>query len=146
MPESADRHEIRIRITGTNNPQQDIDDLRAWLEREPWLNRQEHGWEQRPHPTDERNHTADGPDLGDMAVGVDDLILVIVGAVAAELTKGMTIALREWLRRRREERAAGEVPAVSVGTDGELSAVGDAGPEHPDPGSPAQESGSTRED
>lgn len=143
MPESADRHEIRIRITGTNNPQQDVDDLQAWLEREPWLTRQEHSWEQRPHPAREAGHP-DEPDLGDMAVGVDDLILVIVGAVAAEVTKGLSIALREWLRRRKEERAAGEVPAVEVGAGGEVHTVGET--ERPDPGSPAQGSGSTVED
>ncbi|MEU9120791.1 hypothetical protein AB0C96_13190 [Streptomyces sp. NPDC048506] len=147
MPESADRHEgrheISIRVTGTNNPQQDLDDLRAWLEREPWLTRQEHSWEQRPHPAPETG-PPDGPDLGDMAVGVDDLILVIVGAVATEVTKGLSIALREWLRRRKEERAAGEAPAVDVGTGGEVHTVGDT--TRRDPGSPAHGGGSTVED
>ncbi|MGW1378330.1 hypothetical protein ACWD6P_29225 [Streptomyces sp. NPDC002446] len=145
MPESAGHHEIRIRITGTNNPQQDIDDLRAWLEREPWLTRREHAWEQRPRPAHEADGTdpAAAPGPADMAVGVDDLILVIVGAVAAEAAKGLGIALREWLRRRKEERAEGEVPAVDVGTGGELHAVGDT--ERPDPGSPAHEGGSTGE-
>ncbi|MEU9502099.1 hypothetical protein [Streptomyces sp. NPDC048196] len=141
MPEHVDHHEdrqeIRLRVTGTDNPQQDLDDLRAWLEREPWLGRREHTWEHRPQPP---HLTADGDEPGpaDMAVGVDDLILVIVGAIATEVTKGMSIAVREWLRRRKEERAAGEEPAVEV--------VGDGGPARPDPGSPAHESGSTGED
>ncbi|MFI6770124.1 hypothetical protein [Streptomyces sp. NPDC050355] len=145
MPESAGHHEIRIRITGTNNPQQDIDDLQVWLEREPWLSRRDHTWEQRPRPAQDAAGTdgaaAAGP--GDMAVGVDDLILVIVGAVAAEVTKGLGIALREWLRRRKEERAEGEAPAVDAGTGGELQAVGDT--DRPDPGGPAREGGSTGE-
>ncbi|ARH90618.1 MULTISPECIES: hypothetical protein [Streptomyces] len=141
MPESAARHEIRIRVTGTNNPQQDIDDLRAWLEREPWLNRREHSWEQRPRPAGTADGT-DGAEPADMAVGVDDLILVLVGAVATELTKGLGIALREWLRRRKEERAEGEAPAVDVGAGGQVQAVG----ESPEPGSPAHGSGSTGED
>ncbi|MEV0374255.1 hypothetical protein AB0I10_31385 [Streptomyces sp. NPDC050636] len=141
MPESADRQEIRIRITGTDNPHQDIEDLKAWLEREPWLRHQGHDWTVRPAPAD-ATHGTDETDLGDMAVGVDDLILVIVGAVAAELTKSLSIALREWLRRRREERAEGEEPAVVV--------IGDAGrpgeaPQAPDPGGPADEGGSTRQ-
>ncbi|GAO12507.1 hypothetical protein NCG97_28925 [Streptomyces lydicamycinicus] len=145
MPQRADRHEIRIRITGTNNPDQDVEDLKAWLEREPWLNRRSHDWELRP--AQERD---DGP--GDMAIGVDDLILVVVGAVAAEITKSLGIALREWLRRRREERDTGERPAVAVGGgDGELRALGEPGPgaaapERPDPGSPANEGGSTAGD
>lgn len=149
MPESAAHHEIRIRITGTNNPQQDIDDLQAWLEREPWLSRQEHTWEQRPaHGTDDTEGTDDtdgaaGPAPRDMAVGVDDLILVVVGAVAAEMAKGLGIALREWLRRRKEERAEGEVPAIDVGTGDEVHAVGDT--ERPGPGGPAREGGSTGE-
>ncbi|MEU5210527.1 hypothetical protein [Streptomyces sp. NPDC020742] len=144
MPERAGHQEIRIRVTGTNNPQQDIDDLRAWLEREPWLTRQEHSWHQRPRPAD----AADGADgarrtrPADMAVGVDDLVLVLVGAVATEVTKGLSIALREWLRRRREERAEGEEPAVVAGTGGAVHEVGSG---HPDPGSPAQGSGSTGE-
>ncbi|GAA2317801.1 hypothetical protein OHT20_29660 [Streptomyces caniferus] len=147
MPQSADRHEIRIRITGTNNPDQDIEDLKAWLEREPWLDRRRHDWLLRPRPADGSDH---GP--GDMAVGVDDLILVVVGAVAAEIAKSLGIALQEWLRRRREERDTGERPAVAVGSgDGDLQALGDAGPgavapEHPDPGSPADGSGSTAGD
>ncbi|MGW7490306.1 hypothetical protein [Streptomyces sp. NPDC054786] len=147
MTQRADRHEIRIRITGTNNPEQDIEDLKAWLEREPWLDRRRHDWELRPRPADESD---DGP--RDMALGVDDLILVIVGAVAAEVTKSLSIALQEWLRRRREERDTGERPAVAVGGgDGDLHALGDAGPgavapERPDPGSPADESGSTAGD
>ena len=58
MPQSADRHEIRIRITGTNNPDQDIEDLKAWLEREPWLDRRRHDWLLRPRPQDESD---DGP-------------------------------------------------------------------------------------
>ncbi|MGW7577140.1 hypothetical protein [Streptomyces sp. NPDC054765] len=147
MPQRADRHEIRIRITGTNNPDQDIEDLKAWLEREPWLDRRQHDWALRPRPADEGD---DGP--GEMAAGVDDLILVIVGAVATEITKSLSIALQEWLRRRREERDTGERPAVAVGGgDEDLRALGDAGPdapspEHPDPGSPADGSGSTAGD
>ncbi|MGW2920477.1 hypothetical protein ACWDBF_21800 [Streptomyces angustmyceticus] len=147
MPQRADRHEIRIRITGTNNPEQDIEDLKAWLEREPWLDRRRHDWLLRPRPA---GGGADGP--GDMAVGVDDLILVVVGAVAAEITKGLGIALQEWLRRRREERDTGERPAVAVGAgDGDPRPLDEAGPgaaapEHPDPGSPADGSGSTAGD
>lgn len=147
MPQSADRHEIRLRITGTNNPDQDIEDLRAWLEREPWLDRHGHDWQLRPRPA---NESDDGP--GDMAAGLDDLILVIIGAVTGEITKSLTIALQEWLRRRREERDSGERPAVAVGAgDGDLRALGDPGPataapEHPDPGSPADGSGSTAGD
>ncbi|MEU7177676.1 MULTISPECIES: hypothetical protein [Streptomyces] len=150
MPESAGREEIRLRIRGTDNPQQDLADLTAWLEREPWLRRRQHLWETRPpHETEADDGAGDGP--RDMAVGVDDLILVVVGAVAGEITKSLTFALREWLRRRREERAAGEEPALSVGDDGGLRPVGDAGPHgaapgHPDPGSPAHEGGSTGED
>ncbi|UQA96166.1 hypothetical protein [Streptomyces halobius] len=52
MPQSADRQEIRIRITGTDNPHQDIEDLKAWLEREPWLRHQPHDWTVRPGPAD----------------------------------------------------------------------------------------------
>ncbi|MFG2529705.1 hypothetical protein [Streptomyces sp. NPDC048516] len=143
MPQSADRHEIRLRITGTNNPDQDIEDLKAWLEREPWLDGPGHGWLLRPRSEDGSD---DGP--GDMAAGLDDLILVIIGAVTGEITKSLTIALQEWLRRRREERGTGERPAVAVGAgDGDLRALDDAGPgtaspEHPDPGSPADGSGS----
>jgi hypothetical protein len=121
MPESADREEIRfrIRVTGTNNPQQDNADLRAWLEREPWLARRPYDWEAEPRPD-----AADTSGRGDMAVGIDDLILVVVGAAAAELAKGMGIALREWLRRRREERAAGEAPAVAADEgDGRLRQI-----------------------
>ncbi|WP_030411720.1 hypothetical protein [Streptomyces sp. NRRL S-1448] len=147
MPEHVDHHEdrqeIRLRVTGTDNPQQDLDDLRAWLEHEPWLGRREHTWEHRPQPP----HPAgdgDGSGPADMAVGVDDLVLVIVGAIATEVTKGLSIALREWLRRRKEERAAGEEPAVEiVGDGGSRPAVG---PVPPDPGGPAHESGSTGED
>ncbi|MFE1176472.1 hypothetical protein [Streptomyces sp. NPDC058773] len=145
MPQRADRHEIRIRISGTNNPDQDAEDLKAWLEREPWLNGRPHDWELRPAV--ERD---EGP--GDMAIGVDDLILVVVGAVAAEISKSMGIALREWLRRRKEERDTGERPAVAVADgDGALRALGDQGPDapapgHPDPGSPANGSGSTAGD
>ncbi|UZJ31938.1 hypothetical protein [Streptomyces endophytica] len=147
MPEHADHHEdrqeIRLRVTGTDNPQQDLDDLRAWLEREPWLSRRDHTWELRPQPTPTADNAAnaddgDEPGPADMAVGVDDLILVIVGAIVTEVTKGMSIAVREWLRRRKEERAAGERPAVEV--------IGDGGPGRPDPGNPAHESGSTGED
>ncbi|TJZ51163.1 hypothetical protein FCH28_21990 [Streptomyces piniterrae] len=153
MPESADRQEIRIRITGTNNPQQDNADLTAWLEREPWLTRQRHEWVTRTRPVDKADGpdgqdgsgAADGTDLGDMAVGVDDLVLVIVGAITAEITKSLSIAVREWLRRRKQDRAAGEQPAVAVGGDGGAPAPGDASPEHPDPGGPASEGGSTRE-
>ncbi|MEI5136356.1 caspase family protein [Streptomyces libani] len=94
MPEHADRQEIRIRITGTNNPEQDVEDLKAWLEREPWLSRRPHDWELRP-----AGEPDEGP--GDMAIGIDDLILVVVGAAAAEITKSLGIALREWLRRRQ---------------------------------------------
>ncbi|MFK0266186.1 hypothetical protein ACIQU1_33350 [Streptomyces angustmyceticus] len=147
MPQRADRHEIRIRITGTNNPDRDVEDLKAWLEREPWLDRRRHDWLLRPRPAD---GGAEGP--GDMAVGIDDLILVVVGAVAAEITKGLGIALQEWLRRRREERDTGERPAVAVGAgDGDLHPLdepgpGAAAPEHPDPGSPADGSGSTAGD
>ncbi|MCR8579310.1 effector-associated constant component EACC1 [Streptomyces sp. Isolate_219] len=145
MPEHADRQEIRIRITGTNNPEQDVEDLKAWLEREPWLSQRSHDWELRPV-----GEPDEGP--GDMAIGIDDLILVVVGAAAAEITKSLGIALREWLRRRREERDTGERPAVAVGGgDGELRALGDPGPDVPapersDPGSPANGGGSTAGD
>ncbi|MFJ6753177.1 hypothetical protein ACIQNI_34150 [Streptomyces sp. NPDC091266] len=150
MPQHADRQEIRLRITGTNNPQQDNADLKAWLEREPWLARRPHEWEQRARPDDAAGG-ADRPGRGDMAVGVDDLILVVVGAAAAEVAKGLGIALREWLRRRREERAAGEQPALEAGGGGGgLRQVGDglphgAAPGRPDPGSPAAEGGNTPE-
>ncbi|MFG2141991.1 hypothetical protein [Streptomyces sp. NPDC048650] len=128
MPDSADRdeirQEIRIRITGTHNPEQDGADLRAWLEREPWLTSRRHDWALRPRPAAEGADEA-GP--ADMAVGVDDVILVVVGAVAAEITKSLTIALQEWLRRRKEERSAGEEPAVVVGEgDGALRELGGA--------------------
>ncbi|MFH8569876.1 hypothetical protein [Streptomyces sp. NPDC017993] len=150
MPDKADRHEIRIRVTGTNNAHQDIEDLKAWLEREPWLAHQRHDWTLRPRPTD-GDGAADERDLGDMAIGIDDLVLVLIGTVAAEVTKSLSIALREWLRRRREERAAGEQPAVAVGGDGGLAPVGDPGPrgtapERPDPASRSTEGGSAGED
>ncbi|MFJ9614523.1 hypothetical protein [Streptomyces noursei] len=150
MPESADRHEIRIRVAGTNNPSQDIDDLTAWLEREPWLTRHQHDWRRRPRP--EESPGRDAAD-GAMAVGVDDLVLVVVGAVAAEITKGLGIALREWLRRRREAREEGEEPTVAVGAGPQVHDIGE-GPQQPaDPGSArprtgsrADEDGSTGED
>lgn len=149
MPQCADRHEIRIRITGTNNPDQDIEDLKSWLEREPWLARRQYDWALRPRPADAYD---DGDAPRDMAVGVDDLVLVIVGAVAAEITKSLSIALKEWLRRRREERDTGERPAVAVGAGaGGLRALADEGPgvpapEPPDPGRPDDGSGSTAGD
>lgn len=152
MPQRADRHEIRIRVTGTNNPDQDIEDLKTWLAREPWLARRQYDWALRPRPADARDGANGDPAApGDMAVGVDDLVLVIVGAVAAEITKSLSIALKEWLRRRREERDTGERPAVAVGGDGGLRALGDEGPGAPapgapDPGSPDDGSGSTAGD
>ncbi|MFJ9852115.1 hypothetical protein [Streptomyces sp. NPDC101150] len=139
MSGSADRREggqgngresgqgIRIRITGTNDAERDAADLRAWLEREPWLTQRRHNWTQRPRPAGE---SGGGDESGpaDMAVGVDDLILVVVGAVAAEITKSLTIALQEWLRRRREDRADGEEPSVTVGEgDGGLRELGPEG-------------------
>ncbi|MEU9117720.1 hypothetical protein AB0D04_39825 [Streptomyces sp. NPDC048483] len=138
MPNSADRHEsgqeIRIRIAGTNNPAQDAADLRAWLEREPWLAQRRHEWTQRARPAG-GSEDADESGPADMAIGVDDLVLVVVGAVAAEITKSLTIALQEWLRRRKEERATGERPSVRVGEgDGGLRELGGA------------EGGSTAED
>ncbi|MGD3104773.1 hypothetical protein [Streptomyces sp. YGL11-2] len=164
MPESAARDEvreatgdeIRIRITGTNNPHQDIEDLKAWLEREPWLARRRHDWDRRPRPADERAAQApgDAPDLHDMAIGVDDLVLVVVGAVVTEVTKSLGIALREWLRRRKEAREEGEQPRVSVGTGAALRQIDGADPERPvgpgparsDPHSAADGGGSTGED
>ncbi|WP_044364504.1 hypothetical protein [Streptomyces natalensis] len=127
MPNSAERQEIRIRISGTHNPEQDAADLRAWLEREPWLTQRPHEWAQRPRPAGEDDGAgAAGP--ADMALGVDDVILAVIGAVAAEVTKSLTIALQEWLRRRREERSQGEEPAVAVGEgDGPLRELGGAG-------------------
>ncbi|AJT67909.1 hypothetical protein [Streptomyces chattanoogensis] len=110
-------HEIRIRITGTDNPEQDAADLTAWLEREPWLTRRRHEWTSRPRPAGE-GEGGDETGPADMAIGVDDLILVVLGAVAGEITKGLSIALQEWLRRRREERATGEQPSVMVGEGG----------------------------
>ncbi|MFI9049950.1 hypothetical protein [Streptomyces sp. NPDC053427] len=135
MSDSADRdesgrqtqQEIRIRITGTDDAEQDTAHLKAWLEREPWLTRRQHDWARRSRPAGESEGVAE-PGPADMAVGVDDLILVVVGAVAAEVTKSLTIALQEWLRRRREERADGERPSVAVGErDGDLRELGGAG-------------------
>ncbi|WP_043263799.1 hypothetical protein [Streptomyces sp. CT34] len=164
MPESAARDEgreatgdeIRIRITGTNNPHQDIEDLKAWLEREPWLGRRRHDWDRRPRPAEAPAAPAPGEatDLHDMAIGVDDLVLVVVGAVVTEITKSLGIALREWLRRRKEAREAGEQPDVSVGTGAVLRQIGGADPERPagpgpgrpDPHSAADGGGSTGED
>ncbi|UNO42773.1 hypothetical protein [Streptomyces sp. MST-110588] len=177
MPDSASRREFRLRITGTNNPHQDIEDLKAWLEREPWLAGQGHEWVVRPQSDDEGQRPegaerAEGlegaeksgrpvrtgqpgrpvrtgqpgrpvrtgqpgrPDTGrrDMAIGADELILVVTGAFTAEITKSLLITLREWLRQRREERAAGEEPGVALGDGGGLRDIGDAPPGDRPPG------------
>ncbi|MET9293026.1 hypothetical protein [Streptomyces sp. NPDC003077] len=154
MPESTERHEFRIRITGTHDPQQDIERLRVWLEREPWLHDRKHTWDVRPRGPESDAGTGekgegDGPDAParrgeggagetrrDMAVGVDDLVLVITGAAAAEVTKALLITLREWRQRRREETAGNERPDVTLDSGGGLRPIADG-----DGGSPRRTCG-----
>ncbi|POX37172.1 hypothetical protein C3486_29795 [Streptomyces sp. Ru73] len=112
MTESRERHEVRIRVTGTHDGSQDLEDLQRWLQRESWLTPGNHRWRRVPGAGTAAPHAADqGPE---MAVGVDDLVLVLIGAVAAPMTEQLLIALREWLAHRRETAAPGEEPALDL--------------------------------
>ncbi|WP_051872051.1 hypothetical protein [Streptomyces sclerotialus] len=115
MPQNREHHEVRIRVTGTHNADQDLEDLRNWLQREPWLTDRTHEWRRVPGAEPGPRTGADAAEQGsEMAVGVDDLVLVLIGAVAAPITEQLLIALREWLAQRRETAAAGEAPGLDL--------------------------------
>lgn len=129
MPGSQQRHEVRIRVTGTHDGGQDLEDLQRWLQREPWLTPDNHDWRRVPGAdTAPRPAAGAGQDAADrgpeMAVGFDDLVLVLIGAVAAPVTEQLLLALREWLAQRRETAAVGEAPELDLTDDAGHRRVG----------------------
>lgn len=115
MTESQKRHEVRIRVTGTHDGEQDLEDLQRWLQRESWLTPGNHDWRRAPGAESAPRTGPDAAGQGpEMAVGIDDLVLVLIGAVAAPMTEQLLIALREWLAHRRETAANGEAPGVDI--------------------------------
>ncbi|GAA0440548.1 hypothetical protein GCM10010361_00600 [Streptomyces olivaceiscleroticus] len=129
MTESRQRHEVRMRVTGTHDGGQDLEDLRRWLERESWLTPDNHGWRRAPGAGTAPPTGADAAGRGpEMAVGVDDLVLVLIGAVAAPMTEQLLIALREWLAHRRETAADGETPALDISDASGLHRLDDPDP------------------
>lgn len=113
--------EIRIRVGGTHTAQQDLGALESWLRREPWFQEELDSG----RVVVARRGSPGGEPEGAMGIGIDDLILILIGAAIQpgfdELYNKVRASVKAWADNRRRQAADGEHPEATVesGTDAE---------------------------
>jgi hypothetical protein len=93
----------RIRLDGVDADAQDreLRNIIHWLQRESWFAGE------RIELTPVARRPAEG-DRPDMAVGLQEVVLIVLSGIAPEVYRDIRGSLREWNQRRRERGADGE--------------------------------------
>lgn len=129
--EPREPQEIRIELKGSFSPDADLEALQEWLRRESWYQEMDRGKQltvvrRRPEPAPDGERAGQSEQGPSMGVGVDDVIMLVVGGAVQPVFDQAFQALQRWYRNRRRLAAQSEDLTLRVTADDRQGVLDDS--------------------